>query len=86
MMVEHFKLMQSFSGYDRSPSDIFDGVSLPELVQWAQERPLILLLRGEKHTGIKGIQDFYFNDGEVDIDYLFLGKLILRKLFSIFVN
>lgn len=42
MMAEHFKLMRSFSGYDRNPSDIFDGVSLPELVQWAQERPLLL--------------------------------------------
>ena len=43
MMVEHFKLMRSFSGYDRRPSDIFDGIiSLSELVQWAQERPLLL--------------------------------------------
>jgi len=36
--------------------------------------------------GIKKIQDFYFNKTEADIDYLFLGKLIHKKLFSIFVR
>ncbi len=34
--------------------------------------------------GIRKIQDFYFNEDQVDIDYLFLGKLILGKLLSKF--
>ena len=44
------------------------------------------LLRWGKNTGIRKIQDFYFNQDKVDIDYLFLRKLIFKKLFSIFAK
>lgn len=47
---------------------------------------LIFLLRMGKNVDIRKIQDFYFNEDKVDIDYLFLGKLILGKLFFIFTG
>ena len=49
-------------------------------------RLLIRVLRGGKKMGIRKIQDFYFNNDKVDIDYLFLGTLILRKLFKNFFS
>ena len=49
-------------------------------------RLLIPLLVGEKIMGIGKIQDFYANKVKVDIDYLFIGKLILKKLSSIFLG
>ncbi len=42
---------------------------------------LILLLRHWRNIGIRRIRDFYFNKNKVDIDYLFLVELFLRKLF-----
>jgi len=47
---------------------------------------LIFLLRMGKNIDIRKIQDFYFNEDKVDIDYLFLGKLVLKKLFFIFTR
>jgi len=47
---------------------------------------LIFFLRTGKNMGIRKIQDFYFNEDKVDIDYLFLGKLVLKKLFFIFTR
>lgn len=44
----------------------------------------IFLLRTGKNMGIRKIQDFYSNEDQVDLDYLFLGKLILGKLLSKF--
>jgi len=45
-----------------------------------------LLLRGGGNIRVRKIQDFYLTDDEFGIDYLFLGKLILRKIFSIFLG
>jgi len=44
-----------------------------------------LLLRRKKlksNLKIKNVQDFYFNENKVNVDYQFLGKLALRKLFN----
>ena len=44
------------------------------------------LLRWGKKMGIRKVQDFYFNEDRVDLNYLFLGKLILRKLSKTFFS
>ena len=44
------------------------------------------LLRWRKNIRIRKVQDFYFNDYKIEISYMFLGKLILKKLFSIFAK
>jgi len=47
-------------------------------------RLLIFLIKGGRNNVVRKIQDFYFNENKVCIDYLFLVELVLRKLFSIF--
>ena len=49
-------------------------------------RLLGFLLRWGKNIRIREVQDFYFNDYKIEISYMFLGKLILKKLFSIFAK
>lgn len=41
------------------------------------------LMRLGKNSYIRRIQDFYFNEDKSDLDYLFLGKLLLSKAFSL---
>lgn len=45
-------------------------------------RLLIFLLKEGKNTGIRKIQDFYFNKDKADIDYYLLGKLMLFTIIS----